>query len=262
MNMETPGTCTKCGGHARVFRTLGGQQWALCSTCSRQPDVEPPSAPDTSKADNGFGSAPKRYMLAGREVVDDLRDRHGDTAFRTFCLLTAEVYEARNGAKGDPVGDAEKARWFHTMTKHVDGDGPDPRAERPDFVPYQRPAGVIPAGTPRSPRMEWFDRHRTWWSVKLQRQVQVSSPFIRWVMVGDTTYTLEDLGDVVPLAAHAVFPTALPWNVVEPPARLDAVVDATETEAQREAAADAREATELMQDLDEAHRLDLDEWAF
>lgn len=91
--------------------------------------------------DNGFRTAPARYMKDDRELIDQHRDKYGDEAFRIHCLIAADEYEYRNGAKGDPEGDAEKAKWYRMMARHVEGNGPDPRADRPGFVPYQRIGG-------------------------------------------------------------------------------------------------------------------------
>lgn len=102
-------------------------------------------------SDNGFDAAPDRYTQQGRETIDRQRDlafewarssAEGltlslpDLLFAYFCEAQALRYEDRAGAKGDPEGDAEKARWYKEMAIHVLGSGPDPRANRPGFQPY------------------------------------------------------------------------------------------------------------------------------
>lgn len=96
---------------------------------------------EKNATDNGFRAAPARYVQQDRETIDRIRDAMTDAGFVAFCLGTAMRYEDRGGAKGDPDGDAEKARWYRQMIRHVSGDGPDPRADRPGFVPYRRIGG-------------------------------------------------------------------------------------------------------------------------
>lgn len=91
--------------------------------------------------DNGFKTAPARYTQQDRETIDRIRDKLGDEGFAAFCVGTEMRYDDRRGAKGDPDGDNEKARWFRMMAAHVAGEGPDPRADRPGFVPYKRIGG-------------------------------------------------------------------------------------------------------------------------
>jgi hypothetical protein len=64
----------------------------------------------------------------------------GDAAFYVHCVLTAMKYEDRAGRKGDAREDNEKAMWYRRMANHLLGFGPDPRAARPGFQPYTRPA--------------------------------------------------------------------------------------------------------------------------
>lgn len=89
----------------------------------------------------GFDRAPDRYSQGSRETIDTIRDELGDDAFVAFCVGTARKYEDRRGHKGDASGDQDKARWYRAMAAHVRGEGPDPRAGRPEFVPYKRVAG-------------------------------------------------------------------------------------------------------------------------
>lgn len=85
----------------------------------------------------GFAEAPPHYA-GEREAIDVLRDEFGNEAFSIGCLWNARKYEMRAGRKGDPTGDAEKARWYRQMAAHVQGYGADPRESRPDFKPYER----------------------------------------------------------------------------------------------------------------------------
>lgn len=101
-------------------------------------------------ADNGFATAPERYTRQERETVDRMRDLFrqkagmmpavGDAWFAVFCEANALKYKDRNGAKGDPEGDIEKACWWRMMAAHVRGEGPDPRHQREGFVPYEEGA--------------------------------------------------------------------------------------------------------------------------
>ena len=87
-------------------------------------------------SDNGFNTAPERYTTQGRETIDRIRDDLGDEGFRVFCAGNATKYEDRAGAKGDPEGDAAKARFYRQMVAHLDGEAEDPRSGREGFVPY------------------------------------------------------------------------------------------------------------------------------
>lgn len=91
-------------------------------------------------SDNGFSTAPERYTTQGRETIDRIRDDLGDEGFRAFCAGNATKYEDRAGAKGDPEGDAAKARFYRQMVTHLDGEAEDPRSGREGFVPYSRPS--------------------------------------------------------------------------------------------------------------------------
>lgn len=91
---------------------------------------------------NGFHTAPKRYTGHGRETIDRIRDELGDEGFRAFALGNALKYEDRAGAKGDPEGDAAKARFYRQMVAHLDGEAEDPRSGREGFVPYSRPMAL------------------------------------------------------------------------------------------------------------------------
>jgi NTP pyrophosphatase (non-canonical NTP hydrolase) len=92
-----------------------------------------------AKYENGFRAAPPRYMQGAREVIDLMRDAMTDEEFAVHCAATAFKYEQRAGAKGDPIGDAEKAAWYRQMAHHVvDPKTPDPRVSRPGFEPYAR----------------------------------------------------------------------------------------------------------------------------
>lgn len=114
--------------------------------------------PGSDSAD-GFDRAPDRYTAHGRETIDRMRDlahtfaammRPGctraqrddlaDDLFAFHCFATALKYEDRAGLKGDANTDARKAAFYRGMAAHVAGEGPDPRAARPGFVPYRRPS--------------------------------------------------------------------------------------------------------------------------
>lgn len=113
----------------------------------------------------GFDRAPDRYTAGGtgRETIDEMRDlayqqavrlvgdKHdgvvdgvtpdelADELFAYHCDATALKYGRRKGRKGAADEDVAKAKWYRTMVAHARGEGPDPRAGRPDFKPYQRP---------------------------------------------------------------------------------------------------------------------------
>lgn len=90
----------------------------------------------------GFAEAPSRYMASGRETIDRIRDALGDEGFVQFCTGTAMRYEDRAGLKdGNSLEqDLAKASFYRQMVAHVlDGRIPDPRFNRPNFVPYVRP---------------------------------------------------------------------------------------------------------------------------
>lgn len=109
---------------------------------------------------DGKDRAPDRYMSAGRETIDRMRDeahvladaivaagiqfdtvdKLADALFAFHCRATAMKYEDRAGAKGDGSADYRKCAWYRAMERHIIRGGPDPRAERPDFVPYTRPS--------------------------------------------------------------------------------------------------------------------------
>ena len=91
----------------------------------------------------GFDRAPDRYTGQGRETIDRMRDlahtlfgSGGDRVFAFFCLASAMKYGDRAGRKGSADEDRAKARWYVGMARHVLGRGPDPRSERPGFVPW------------------------------------------------------------------------------------------------------------------------------
>lgn len=104
--------------------------------------------------DTGFDAAPARYTSGGREVCDLMRDKcaqmgeivgvGGDVLFAAACLTHVMKYVER--AK-NPDNDREKARWWFEMYIHIvsEGQSPDPRHRRPDFVPYSRqpPASAL-----------------------------------------------------------------------------------------------------------------------
>lgn len=107
-----------------------------------------------ASADDGTERAPARYTAQGRETIDTMRDRApayfmeaalcpgtslGDASFYVHCRLTADKYRARLGRKEavDATRDEACAVWYEQMAQHVLGKGPDPRENRPDFVPYK-----------------------------------------------------------------------------------------------------------------------------
>lgn len=98
--------------------------------------------------DTGFEAAPVRYIRNGREVCDLMRDEcarvgemvgvEGDVLFAVACLTHMMKYTNR---VKDPETDKEKALWWLRMYLHiVSAENPDPRHNRPDFVPYSRSA--------------------------------------------------------------------------------------------------------------------------
>lgn len=100
--------------------------------------------------DPGFDSAPARYTVHGREVVDVMRDRcrdmgrivgvDGDVLFYAACMTHAVKYQLR---KKNPKADDQKAQWWQMMAHHVSAPEmcKDPRADRPGFVPYVEHVG-------------------------------------------------------------------------------------------------------------------------
>lgn len=149
-------------GRSRLGRD-GGTVWEFLPI---EPVDIPRSALASPRADSpaGFDRAPTRYMAKGRETVDRMRDaahaladslydgvpgaraEDADQLARMMFIYACEThalkYEDRLGRKDgvDPARDQDCARWWRTMAAHVWGDGPDPRAGRPDFVPYARPS--------------------------------------------------------------------------------------------------------------------------
>jgi thymidylate synthase (FAD) len=91
--------------------------------------------------DSAVGSdrAPTRYTAQGRETIDRIRDSMSDDAFVAFCIGNAMKYEDRAGLKGSADEDTKKAMWYRQMAAYVVGGAEDPRAGRPNFVPYSRP---------------------------------------------------------------------------------------------------------------------------
>ena len=112
---------------------------------------------------DGFDRAPDRYSRNKRETIDRMRDRCyaiaeeprclgftcgglepmqrelADLLFSVHCELTSMKYADRCGLKGDAGVDDNKCQWYAQMALHVmKAEVPDPRANRPDFVPYSR----------------------------------------------------------------------------------------------------------------------------
>lgn len=87
-----------------------------------------------AQRENGFAAAPSRYTQSddGRETIDRIRDVLGDERFLAYCEGNEVKYKERAGAKGDPVGDAEKALWYERMARHMRNPAlsPDPRQYR------------------------------------------------------------------------------------------------------------------------------------
>ena len=105
----------------------------------------------TQPRDDGQQAAPARYMGRGRETIDRIRDAYGDVGALYFCLGNALKYRDRAGLKEqvDAARDLAAADWYAAMARHLlDPEGAaDPRASRPDFVPYARPVAsgrVVP----------------------------------------------------------------------------------------------------------------------
>ena len=102
--------------------------WALAGSPGSRP----------TDSDTGLDRAPDRYMAAGRETIDRIRDALGDEGFVAFCAGNAMKYDDRAGRKGDEATDREKATFYRCMANHVRSYGPDPRHGRPGFVSYHR----------------------------------------------------------------------------------------------------------------------------
>lgn len=83
----------------------------------------------------GFESVPSHYE-GEREAIDVIRDILGKQGFISYCWGNMLKYKARAGKKGDYEEDYLKAKWYTEMLLHVQGQGPDPRRYRKDFVPY------------------------------------------------------------------------------------------------------------------------------
>jgi hypothetical protein len=87
-----------------------------------------------ARESTGFGEAPARYTQRpdGRETIDHIRDMLGDQRFLAYCEGNVLKYRDRAGAKGDAKGDAEKAKWYEEMVRHLKNPGanPDPRTYR------------------------------------------------------------------------------------------------------------------------------------
>jgi hypothetical protein len=110
-------------------------QWEadLTKTCPG-----PAKQPEQAKPDLGFDAPPARYNNNpdGRETIDRMFDEaetvfdrvfdpddhwhglHADPAHAinaALCAALALKYEDRNGKKGDPDGDANKAKFYRQM---------------------------------------------------------------------------------------------------------------------------------------------------
>lgn len=85
-----------------------------------------------SQDDTGFDKAPDRYMATGKEAIDIIREKLGESGFVSYCYGCALKYELRAGHKAgvSEATDREKARWYTMMAAHVEGQGPDPRSYR------------------------------------------------------------------------------------------------------------------------------------
>jgi NTP pyrophosphatase (non-canonical NTP hydrolase) len=114
--------------------------------------IEPPTGVAVMPSDNGFYSAPARYIgESGREKVDEMRDMchsrsdlygfvspvlsisPGDMMFAVVCRSHADKYDRDKGA---PETDAEKKRFWEEMEMHALGRGADPRSQRRHFTPW------------------------------------------------------------------------------------------------------------------------------
>ena len=98
--------------------------------------------------DDGHERAPDRYMARGRETVDRMWDlchamvphdpNLADLVFAAACATHVLKYEDRAGHKLGVSSERDRAaaQWWKAMADHALGEGPDPRASRPNFVPY------------------------------------------------------------------------------------------------------------------------------
>lgn len=109
----------------------------------------------------GFDRAPDRYTAKGRETIDRQRDAAhflaaleigryagpedihalADTLFAYHCHMCMMKYQDREGLKDDVDHEQAKAHFYSMMAQHVENPTvvPDPRSNRPDFKPYERP---------------------------------------------------------------------------------------------------------------------------
>lgn len=109
----------------------------------------------------GFDRAPDRYTAKGRETIDRQRDSAhflavlhydgvatpeqenalADLLFVYHCHMCAMKYRDREGLKDDVDHEQAKAHFYSMMAQHVENPTvvPDPRSNRPDFKPYERP---------------------------------------------------------------------------------------------------------------------------
>ena len=95
----------------------------------------------------GHDRAPDRYTTQDRETIDRMRDlAHAmfadpdvaDAVFAFHCIATALKYSDRCGRKDLPDIEKKKLAWYLAMAAHVRDGAPDPRSERPGFVPWEK----------------------------------------------------------------------------------------------------------------------------
>lgn len=124
-------------GSVHLWGAVQGDGWARACPKGEAKEPEPPASPSV-----GFDAAPAHYSGGDRETIDRQRDAVDDETFAAHCALCALKYLDRAGRK-DPAKereDLEKARWYSEMAEHVQDPEhcPDPRSQRPGFVPYER----------------------------------------------------------------------------------------------------------------------------
>lgn len=95
--------------------------------------------------------------MSKRETIDTLRDaaheaaetllRSGapltveliaDIIFAYHCTATAATLCDTEAEEREVASAASRAEWYVRMADHALDGSPDPRAGRPDFVPYRR----------------------------------------------------------------------------------------------------------------------------
>lgn len=64
---------------------------------------------------------PDHYRQSVYQTIEKLMIKYGPKKVRTFCLLNADKYIDRAGAKGDRATDLKKADWYLELAWDLDG---------------------------------------------------------------------------------------------------------------------------------------------